>query len=182
MSTLDIVLILGPPAVGKMAVGLALRERTGWPLLHNHAIADVLAPFFPFRGPDHVELTFEVTRLVLERLARRGGTVVLTRACCPDDADDLAALALVRSLARRLCVIELDAPLEVRLARNRGELRLHHKPSKRDVEASDARVRAAARYQFGAPADVPVDLRLDNRDLSADQVADRILALLATTP
>ena len=61
---MDIVLILGPPAVGKMAVGLALRERSGWPLLHNHVVADMLAPYFPFRGPDHTELTAEFTRLI----------------------------------------------------------------------------------------------------------------------
>lgn len=30
MSAVDVVLIIGPPAVGKMAVGLALCERTVW--------------------------------------------------------------------------------------------------------------------------------------------------------
>lgn len=182
MTTMDVVLIIGPPAVGKMAVGLALSERTGWPLLHNHVVADMLAPFFPFRGPDHRELTFEITRLMLERMAGRGRTLVITRALCPDDAGDLAVLDLVRSLARRLWVVELDAPLEVRLERNRGELRLQHKPTKRDVEASDARVRAALQHHFAAPADLPVHLHVDNRDLSAERVADQILALLGASP
>lgn len=180
---MDIVLILGPPAVGKMAVGLALRERSGWPLLHNHVVADMLAPYFPFRGPDHTELTAEFTRLILERLARRDVTVVMTRACCPDDADDVAALALMRALAGRLWVVELDAPLDVRLHRNRGELRLAHKPTKRDVEASATRVRAASKVRFAAPPELPVDLRLDTRDLSAETVAERILAMVrAATP
>lgn len=182
MTAMDVVLIIGPPAVGKMAVGLALSGRTGWPLLHNHVVADMLAPFFPFRGSDHRELTLEITRLMLERMAGQGGTLVMTRALCPDDADDLAVLDLVRARARRLWIVELDAPLEVRLERNRGELRLRHKPTKRDVAASDARVRAALQYRFGAPADLPVHLRVDNRDLSADHVADRIVALLAASP
>ena len=77
----------------------------------------------------------------------------------------------------------LDAPLDVRLDRNRGELRLAHKPTKRDVEASATRVRAASKVRFAAPPELPVDLRLDTRDLSAETVAERILAMVrAATP
>jgi hypothetical protein len=43
-----LVFLIGPPAVGKMAVGLELASRTGLRLLHNHMTIDLVSPFFGF--------------------------------------------------------------------------------------------------------------------------------------
>ena len=42
------VVIVGPPAVGKMAVGRALEEITGLPVFRNHMSIELVLPFFEF--------------------------------------------------------------------------------------------------------------------------------------
>ncbi len=174
-----VVLIVGPPAVGKMAVGLALAERTGWSLLHNHLVPDMVSSVVGPESDIHRRLVVDITRLLLDG-ARAGNvdTLIVTQAYSPDDPWDTAYIDLVMSFADRVQVVELDAPLEVRLERNRTELRLSHKPSKRDLERSEGRVRAAMARRFGTPAGVPPHVRLDNSELSAADAARLIEAQL----
>ena len=71
--------------------------------------------------------------------------------------------------------VELIAPQEVRLARNATENRLKHKASKRDLEASNARlIRDDAKYRcVSHPGEIPFPnyLRLENTDIPADEAA-----------
>lgn len=42
-----LLFLIGPPAVGKMAVGQELARRTGLKLFHNHMTVDLALRFFP---------------------------------------------------------------------------------------------------------------------------------------
>lgn len=44
----QIVLLFGRPGAGKYTVGCALAEATGYRLLHNHAVVDLVTALFPF--------------------------------------------------------------------------------------------------------------------------------------
>src|SRR3990167_6208360 len=44
------VIIIGPEAVGKMTVGRAIAEKTGYKLLHNHMTIDFILNFFEFKS------------------------------------------------------------------------------------------------------------------------------------
>jgi hypothetical protein len=84
--------------------------------------------------------------------------------------------------------IELDADLDIRLERNRGESRLTEKKSKRDLAWSEAHLREVAAERMTtdperpSPADAVLaghrHLRLRTSDLSAEETAGRILAWL----
>jgi hypothetical protein len=50
----QIVLLFGRPGVGKLTVGAALAAQTGFRLLHNHAIVDLVEALFPFGSPPFV--------------------------------------------------------------------------------------------------------------------------------
>ena len=74
--------------------------------------------------------------------------------------------------------VELIAPQEVRLQRNVTENRLKHKPSKREIDASNARI---VRYDTtwrceSLPGEIthPNYLRLENADISAEEAAQII--------
>ena len=74
--------------------------------------------------------------------------------------------------------MELVADLETRLERNKTENRLKHKASKRDLAASEARLRNDdANHRFvSLPGELPFEnyLRIDNTDLSPGEVARQI--------
>jgi broad-specificity NMP kinase len=52
----QIVLLFGRPGVGKFTVGRALAAETGFRLLHNHAVVDLVAALFAFGTPPFVAL------------------------------------------------------------------------------------------------------------------------------
>ena len=94
---------------------------------------------------------------------------------------------LVHAAGGRVSFVELYADLGERLERNRTELRLAEKRSKRDLEFSHGNVLALERYVMntGGPRTVGEDvlegrehLRVDNTALSADEVADRVVHAL----
>jgi hypothetical protein len=117
---------------------------------------------------------------------------VFTLVWALDLAEDVAAvrrhLEPFVAAGRRVALVELYAGLETRLARNRTELRLAEKKSKRDLVWSDDNVRGLERIQMNTGSPSPADevigafphLRIDNTDRSPEDVAAEVLAWVAT--
>ena len=66
---MTLVVIFGPPAVGKMTVGLELQRLTGLRLFHNHMTIDPVLPFFPFGSAAFSRLVREFRRRIFEEVA-----------------------------------------------------------------------------------------------------------------
>lgn len=176
-----VVVILGPPAVGKMTVGQALAQQTGFPLLHNHVVADMVSPYFPVGTPEFTSLLKQITSLMVTQLCRTYPQgLILTRTHDFGNPRDAEMMALLLDLvgAAEVGFVELTAPLDIRLIRNRSENRLAEKPSKRDLVESEARVRRNDSRRFRPPDDVLPwpgrRLQIDNSELSPAEVATRI--------
>jgi len=45
---MNLIILFGPPAVGKLTVGKQLSKLTGYSLLHNHLTVDLIKQIFPF--------------------------------------------------------------------------------------------------------------------------------------
>ena len=187
-----LLLILGPPAVGKMTVGRAVANRSDFRLFHNHHSIEMLLDVFDYGTPPFRTLNAEVRRRVVEEAAAAGTDLIFTFVMGMDEADEADYLArLVEPYDGHIAAVELVADLDTRLVRNRTEHRLAEKKSKRDVEWSDANVlELEAEYRMTSEPgrDTPGDrliaswphLVIDNTDLSADETAERILAWLVT--
>ena len=187
-----LLVILGPPAVGKMTVGRAVADRSDFRLFHNHHSIELLLEVFDYGTPPFRTLNTEIRRRVIEEAAATGTDLVFTFVMGLDEQDEADYLErLVAPYGDRVAVVELVADLDTRLVRNRTEHRLAEKRSKRDVEWSDANVRqldAEYRMLSEPGRDAPGErllarwphLVLDNTDLPADEAADRILAWLVT--
>lgn len=187
-----LLLIIGPPAVGKMTVGRAVADRSAFRLFHNHHTIELLLDVFDYGTPPFRTLNGEIRRRIIEEAASAGTDLVFTFVWdmdLPEEAEWLADL--LSPYGDRVAVVELVAGLDTRLARNRTEHRLAEKKSKRDLDWSDANVREMeARYRMtSSPGlDAPAErllarwphLVLDNSELSADETAERILAWLVT--
>lgn len=177
--TPTLVCLIGPPAVGKTTVGQELCRRTGFKLFHGHVVADALSPYFPFGTPSFGRLGQTWRRTFLEEAVRAGLDVVTTvawRFNQPGDAESIGdwLRPYVEGGGRVLCV-ELVAPLEVRLARNRTEDRRRHKNA---YWVTDEYIRegdAAHRYDSGGAFPFALaHLRLETTHLSAEASAQLI--------
>ena len=180
-----LLFIVGPPAVGKMAVGHAIAERTGLRLFHNHLAIEPVLRFFDFGTPPFHRLVDGFRTSVLEEVAASDlAGLIFTFVWAFDHPEDHEAVrryaAPFTSRGGAVHYVELQATQEERLRRNEGEFRLAEKPSKRDSEASrrnllhlDTHYRLNTTGEFD---DRPDYLRLDNTDITAGEAADRIIA------
>ena len=189
---MSLLLILGPPAVGKMTVGRAVAARSSYRLFHNHHSIELLLDVFDYGTPRFKRLNTEIRTRVIEEAAAEGTDLVFTFVMGMDEqaeADYLERLAA--PYGDDVAVVELVADLDTRLVRNRTEHRLAEKKSKRDLEWSDNNVReleAGYRITSDAGRDGPGErliarwphLAIDNTDLSADETAEQVLAWLVT--
>lgn len=180
---MNLIWIVGPPAVGKMTVGMALSERTGMPLFHNHMPIELVLPIFPFGSPPFKRLVESFRNQIFEEVAKSDlpgliGTIMIHF----DRPDNWAKMtnfaAPFTTRGAKICWVELVCDLEERLRRNRTELRLQNKPSKRDVSASEQRLLGNERKMLNSDGEVPFPedwLRIDNTQLSAEAVAQLII-------
>jgi hypothetical protein len=186
-----LLLIIGPPAVGKMTVGREIAARSDFRLFHNHHTIEPLVEVFGHGTPPFNVLNQEFRRRVIEEATRHEVDLIFSFVWNLDDPEDAEyvtqLVAPVEDAGGDVLVLELAADLVTRLGRNRGQSRLDAKPTKRDLEWSDTNVRAMEAHTLNtlpgttiAPeADTFLTshryLRLDTDDLSAAETADTAL-------
>ena len=144
MTTLPqtLLLLYGPPAVGKMTVAQAISARTGYRVFHNHMTIELVLPFFEFGSPPFTRLVTHTRERIFEEVARSDLPGMIFTLMWdfgdPNDAHFVERCAAVfRDRGWAIRFVELQADQATRLARNATENRLTHKPSKRDVSWSN---------------------------------------------
>lgn len=180
---MDFVIIFGPPAVGKMTVGVELQKLTGLKLFHNHMTIDLVLNFFAW-GTPQFRLVSEFRRRIFEEVAGSDlPGLIFTYVWAFDRPEDKRYIdeccALFRPRGGKICFVELEADLTERVQRNRTEFRLREKPSKRDVTRSEELLlRHEKEYQLNSREEFyyPNEyLRINNTHLSPDTVAQMIV-------
>jgi hypothetical protein len=191
----QLVILFGPPAVGKMTVGYELCKLTGFKLLHNHMTVEPLVEVFEFGSPPFVKLVGEFRRRILEEAFDAGlPGLVLTMVWGLDLESDTALITSYLDLARShdgsAHLVELYADQEERLRRNATDFRLDRKRSHRDQELSVQILRDLDRDHVlntgpGTPAhsrallEQQGHLRIDSTHLEAAETAALIARQLA---
>ena len=177
---MKLVLIIGDGAVGKMTVGQELMKQTGLRLFHNHmTIEPVIEIFGSFNG----QVTQQLREVIFREFAKTENEgMIFTYMWAFDMPSDWEYVSHVTEIFRQqnadIYYVELIASQQIRLQRNETQNRLMHKASKRDLEASRARVlRDDTNYRcVSFPGELPFEnyLRIDNSDLPPDVVATMI--------
>ena len=177
---MKLVFLIGDAAVGKMTVGQELMKQTDLRLFHNHMMIEpVIEIFGTFNG--HV--TQQLREVIFHEFAKSENEgMIFTYLWAFDMQSDWDYVAHVSEIFRQqgaeIYYVELIAPQEVRLQRNETANRLAHKASKRDLEASRARLlRDDANYRcVSLPGEIPFEnyLRIDNSEISAETAAKMI--------
>lgn len=134
---MKLVIITGAAAVGKMTVGQELCKITDLKLFHNHMTIEPVIEIFGSYKPDTIE---KLRKVIFEDFANSNNYglifTVMWAFDCKDDWDYINNIIKIFKDAE-IYVVELVAPQEVRLQRNKTENRLKNKPSKRNLELSE---------------------------------------------
>ena len=177
---MKLVFILGDAAVGKMTVGQELMKITDLRLFHNHM---TIEPVIEIMGRFDSQLIADMRELIFRHYAASDNYgLIFTYMMAFDMQSEWDYLEHVKGIfapyGTEFYYVELIAPQSVRLQRNKTENRLQHKPSKRDIEASNQRLlRDDANYRcVSYEGEVPFEnyLRIENADLPAETVAQMI--------
>jgi len=180
----QLVVIFGPPAVGKMTVGYELAKLTGLKLFHNHMSIELALPFFHYGEPRFNRLVSDFRRRIFEEVAASSlAGLIFTYVWALDQESDRKYVdqhcAIFRERGADIYFVELQADLAERLKRNESEFRLTQKPSKRDVGKSrETLLKHEEQYRFNTNDDFFYKenyLKIDNTKLSAVETARRIV-------
>lgn len=134
---MDLIVIMGPQAVGKMTVGRELEKKIEAKLLHNHETIDLFAKFLGY-GKETFRLSDQTRKELFKAFVSNEQNVtesiIFTVVVAFDLIEDIDFLTEISEIflegQGRVFLIELEADLETRLQRNIGESRLEAKPSK----------------------------------------------------
>ena len=177
---MKLVILFGAAAVGKMTVGQALCKITPLRLFHNHMTIEPVLEVF---GEFHARTIRRLRDVFFEEFAATDKYgMVFTVMWDLDDPADWAGMAETTDTFKRqgaeIYYVELEADQKTRLERNRTENRLLHKPSKRDLAASEARLMAEdVKHRLESrPGELTFEhyLRIDNTHLSPQEAARQV--------
>ncbi len=188
----NLILVIGPPAVGKMTVAKHICDRLDYRLFHNHMSIELALEFFEFGTPAFIKLSDTIRETVFETVADSDhpGLVFTFVWAFNLESDQQFIKRTVdnwrTATAGSVYFLELAASLAARLERNKHPTRLAAKPSKRDTACSEENLHSLdAQYQMNTADDFPLDaphMKIDNTSIPPQTVCDQFLAQVGLSP
>ena len=178
------VIIIGPQAVGKMTVGRAIAEKTGYKLLHNHMTIDFLLNFFDFDSTAFGRLDTLFRLSIMDEVAKSNlPGFIFTFMFALDLPDEWKYIRNIEDIFQtrnhEVVFLELEASVNVRKDRNITPLRLEHKPSKRNIETSQKRfVEFGKNHRFNSESgefNGRHHLKINNENMMPEEVAEKAI-------
>lgn len=154
-------------------------------LFHNHMSIELSRKLFaPNEKEEFKALIRAIRQKVFELFATRDlPGLIFTYMCAFDQQEELDYLTdlieLFESNGAKCCVVELCADFDIRLVRNKSENRLLHKESKRNLDWSEAEMRATSeKYRLNSyeGESLPFEnyMKIDNTNLPPAEAAEMI--------
>ena len=179
----NLIVVCGPQAVGKMTVAESLRDKLRWNMMMNHDSIELADRIFGFATPAMKELNGSIREKVFSLAVKHNVDMIFTYVCAFDDPREREYLESLKDLFEQgggqFYFVELFADLETRLKRNETPHRMERKASKKDVAWSRAELlKTAEKYRLNSDEGetwFAHHLKIDNTDLTPDEVADRVI-------
>ena len=180
---MELILIFGPQAVGKMTVGHELEKRTDLKLFHNHMTIDLVNPFFDYGTSEGKRLVNLFREEIFKEVAKSNlYGLIFTFVWAFDMKSDWDYIDRVceifESNGGTVYFVELEADTDTRLERNKSPHRLIHKPSKRNIDWSEKDLlNSISKHRLNSLKDEIKRehyLRINNTNKTAEEVANLI--------
>lgn len=175
-----LIMITGPQAVGKMTVGQELAKLTDFKLFHNHMSIDLVNNFFSYSTKEGQDMVKMIRVNMLEYFAKSSiSGIIFTCVINYDKSSDMENIEnyknIFESQGGQFYYVELNAPLNIRLDRNKTENRLLSKPEKQNIEFSEKQIFHAEEkhrnYSFQNELNFNNYIKIDNSNLTAIETA-----------
>ncbi|MBR4413452.1 MAG: GNAT family N-acetyltransferase [Lachnospiraceae bacterium] len=177
---MDLIVLIGSGAVGKMTVGQELVKITDFRLFHNHMMIEpVIEIFGKFDGSVVSKLREDIFDAFMRTEYQGLIFTFMWGFDLQSDWDYIKGVSdKFEATGGTVYYVELVADQAVRLERNKTENRLKNKASKRDVAVSDERlIREETKYRLvSRDGEIPFKnyIKIDNTNLAPDVVAKKI--------
>ncbi|MCR5427645.1 MAG: GNAT family N-acetyltransferase [Lachnospiraceae bacterium] len=177
---MDLIVIIGSGAVGKMTVGQELMKITDFRLFHNHMMIEpVIEVFGRFQADVIAKLREDVIDEFLKTEYRGMIFTIMWAFDMQSDWDYVKSITdKFEATGGNVYYVELVADRAVRIERNKTENRLRNKASKRDIAVSEDRmIREETKYRLVSnDGEIPFEhyIKIDNTNLEPDVVARMI--------
>jgi len=182
---MNFVVIFGPPAVGKMTVGYELAKLTGMKVFHNHMTIDLILEFFPYGHEKFNRLVSEFRQRIFEEVAASDlPGMIFTFVWALDQEGDKKTIdsycEIFKQRGANIYFVELEADLDERLERNKSEIRLSKKTSKRNIVRSEGNlISTYKQYRMNSTDDFFYKenyIKINNTRLDPQETANKIVA------
>ena len=177
---MDLIVILGSGAVGKMTVGQELMKITDFRLFHNHMMIEpVIEIFGGFQGNLVARLREDIFDEFMKTDYQGMIFTYMMAFDFPSEWEYIKSLSdKFEATGGTVYYVELVADQAERLRRNKTENRLQNKASKRDINLSDDRLKYEdSHYRLVSnEGEITFEnyIKIDNTNLLPDAVASMI--------
>ena len=183
---MKVILIWGPQAVGKMAVGYEIAKIKGYKVLHAHMTIEMLIKLFDWGSPQFNKLDIEFYFRLLEELAKSDipGLILTKVRLLNRESDNKLVEKILNFFITKnhpVYEVELFATLEERLRRNKTPLRLKEKVSKQDIAFSEDLINQWHNSDLETTSSEPFGrvrdnhLKIDTSNLTEIETAKKII-------
>ena len=179
----DLIVIIGPQAVGKMTIGEKMKEKIGYTLMTNHDSIEIALRIFSSNKDAKLKLKSKIREDVFNICLENNISIIFTFVVDFNTNDDILYLNELKNKFEKtgghFYLIELEADLQTRLERNKTPHRLECKPSKRNMEWSDKElIESMDIYRMNSIKDeIKFEnyIKINNTNLSPNAVCDIII-------
>ena len=179
----NLIVIIGPQAVGKMTVAEKLKERIGYSLMSNHDSIEITLKIFSNNDKAKRKLKSKIREDVFNISLENNISLIFTFIVDFNTNVDIDYLTELKNKYEKtggqFYLIELEADIKTRLERNKTPQRLESKPSKKDLEWSDQElIESMNKYRMNSKKDeIKFDnyIKINNTNLTLQDVADIII-------
>jgi len=174
---MNLLIIFGAQAVGKMTVGEELTKITDMKMFHNHMSIEIGLKLAEYGTPVFNDINGGIRDVVMKSFVKHKKNLIFTYVWALDQKNDWDYIDYVKSLfdGYNVYFVELVSHIDERLRRNTTEKRLAEKSSKRNVEFSkNELLNSMKKYRlFSNEGEFEGDnyFKIDNTKLSADRTA-----------
>ena len=178
------IVVFGPSAVGKAAVGKKLAEKLNFKLFHNHMVIELVHNFFTWSDEAFWPLVMNIRNQIFEEIKKSEiNGIVFTYVWALDlEEDHKELMEYMSSLGidlQSIFFVELEADQNIRLLRNKDQERLNEKKTKQNINESEYFLLESDKIHRLNSADdffyPESHFKINNSHLGIDATAEKIL-------